>query len=255
MKKTVKIINGTGEGEKLAEKLCIHPDLLRLDLIKRSYDKSHACGRSPTGNKPGSGMRHSSQTRGKGTGSARVQRNATLGIAVSSPNNVGGRRAHPPKANEVLGKRINKKENRLAIINALASSFVISDDAKPESMIISREMLSYSKTKQVFEKLSSIGYSDEFSRIKSRINKRKPGRGTYRGRLHPNPKSFLYVTENVNDNFAKLLKNIHGTSVCDVSYLNVYTLCPGGTPGRRLLLSPEGFKLMNKIYGGTNNEN
>ena len=39
-----------------------------------------------------------------------------------APGTVGGRRAHPPKAEENITKKINKKENRKAIRSAISAS-------------------------------------------------------------------------------------------------------------------------------------
>ena len=69
---------------------------------------------SPTDPKPGAGMRHAVSTWGKGRGVARVQRLTQGAKGAESPNNVGGRRAFPPKAEKDWSKKINRKERTLA---------------------------------------------------------------------------------------------------------------------------------------------
>ena len=78
---------------------------VRPDLIRRAVNAIQANRRQPYGPNPMSGMRHSVETWGKGRGSARVQRLKTGNTAAESPNNVGGRRAHPPRPEKDLGKK------------------------------------------------------------------------------------------------------------------------------------------------------
>jgi large subunit ribosomal protein L4e len=67
-----------------------------------------------------SGMRHSVSTWGKGRGVARVQRLHDGSRATQSPNNISGRRAHPPKVEQIWAQKVNKKEAKLARMSALA---------------------------------------------------------------------------------------------------------------------------------------
>ncbi len=71
---------------------------------------------------PGAGIRHSVSTWGKGRGVARVQRLAQGAKGAESPNNVGGRRAHPPRVEKIWTMKVNQKEKTLAKLSALAAT-------------------------------------------------------------------------------------------------------------------------------------
>ena len=64
-------------------------------------------------------MRHSVSTWGKGRGVARVQRIAAGRKATESPNNVSGRRAHPPVPEKIWDMKVNQKERALARLRTL----------------------------------------------------------------------------------------------------------------------------------------
>ncbi|MCD6383264.1 MAG: 50S ribosomal protein L4, partial [Thermoplasmata archaeon] len=96
----------------------------RPDVIHRAVVAAQANRRQPYGPSPMAGMRHAVSTWGKGRGVARVQRLTQGRRAAESPNNVGGRRAHPPRVEKDWSKKINKKERILAIRSALAATKV-----------------------------------------------------------------------------------------------------------------------------------
>ena len=86
----------------------------RPDIIKKAVLAAAANKRQPYGPSKGAGMRHSVSTWGKGRGVARVQRIAAGRMATESPNNVSGRRAHPPVPERNWSMKINQKERALA---------------------------------------------------------------------------------------------------------------------------------------------
>src|SRR4030067_994209 len=95
---------------------------LRMDIIRRAVTAIEANARQPYAPKDTAGMRHSVSTWGKGRGVSRVQRLMGSSTAAQSPNNVGGRRAPPPKVEKGLGKKINKRELALAKLSALKAT-------------------------------------------------------------------------------------------------------------------------------------
>ena len=94
----------------------------RPDLIKKAVLAAAANGRQPYGPGARSGMRHSVSTWGKGRGTARVQRIHDGSKATESPNNVSGRRAHPPVPEKNWSLKVNQKERVLARKSALAAT-------------------------------------------------------------------------------------------------------------------------------------
>src|SRR5690554_6665519 len=73
----------------------------RPDIIKKAVLAAAANGRQPYGPSREAGMRHSVSTWGKGRGVSRVQRLKAGKKAAESPNNVSGRRAHPPRPDRI----------------------------------------------------------------------------------------------------------------------------------------------------------
>lgn len=117
------------DGEKLRSiKL---PDVFdtpyRPDLIKRAVLSSRAARIQPYGVNRNAGMRTTAESRGPGLGIARVPRvkgsrySASMRGAMA-PMTVGGRRAHPPKSEKKYAEKINKKERRIAIRSAIATT-------------------------------------------------------------------------------------------------------------------------------------
>ena len=96
----VPIYSIKGKASKKSAKL---PDAfsepVRLDLIRKAVRASRANRRQPYGASNGAGFRHSVSWPGKGRGMARTPRkNGGGGRGAQAPNTIGGRRAHPPKA-------------------------------------------------------------------------------------------------------------------------------------------------------------
>ncbi len=100
-KATVNVYSLTGEVIKTQSLPAVFATQFRPDVIHRAVVAEEANRRQPYGSKPGAGIRHSVSTWGKGRGVARVQRLAQGAKGAESPNNVGGRRAFPPRVDKV----------------------------------------------------------------------------------------------------------------------------------------------------------
>ena len=94
----------------------------RPDIIKKSFEVTHSNQRQPYGSDPLAGTRHAVAIVGKGRGMSRVPRLTQGQNAALAPNVVGGRRAHPPKAERNWKEKMNKKEQALARNSALAAT-------------------------------------------------------------------------------------------------------------------------------------
>ena len=102
----------------------------RPDLIRRAVHALQSAARQAYGANPDAGQRHSSTISKRrrnyrgcyGFGISRVNRKILSRrgtrmhwVGTFSPQTVGGRRSHPPKADKIFEKDINKKENRKAL--------------------------------------------------------------------------------------------------------------------------------------------
>jgi len=109
----------------------------RPDLIKRAVHALQSVARQAYGASPEAGLRHSSKLSKRrrkyrgcyGKGISRVNRKILsrrgtqmYWVGAFSPQTRGGRRSHPPKADKIFEKNINKKENRKAIRSAIAAA-------------------------------------------------------------------------------------------------------------------------------------
>ena len=107
-------------------------------LIKRAVEVLQANRRQRYGAKPEAGKNYSVRISKRrrdyrtsyGHGISRIPRKvmSRRGTRFNwegafAPGTKGGRRAHPPKAEKIWVKKINKKENRKAIRSALACTF------------------------------------------------------------------------------------------------------------------------------------
>ena len=216
----------------------------RPDLIRRAVVSMEANARQPYAPKSTAGMRHAVETWGKGRGVSRVQRLKNSSHAAESPNNVGGRRAHPPKVEKDMGKRINRKELIQAKLAALHASSVVEvvrgrghlfEEELTVPVVVKDELESVKTTKEAVEALSSIGVYADVERAKDG-RKIRAGRGKMRGRKYRSPRGPLVVLSGDCD-ASKSLRNLAGVEVATPAALNVSILAPGGDPGRLVVIS------------------
>lgn len=216
----------------------------RPDLIRRAVTAMEANARQPYAPKPTAGDRHSVETWGKGRGVARVQRLKGSSQAAQSPNNVGGRRAHPPKVEKDMGKKINRKELHLARMAALHATSVPDivrqrghkfNEELTLPVIVKDEFELIKSTKEAIETLTSIGLYADVERAKNGRNVRA-GRGKMRGRRHRSPRGLLVVVSNECEG-GRSVRNLAGIEVVTPNALNTSTLAPGGDPGRLTLIT------------------
>jgi len=187
-------------------------------------------------------MRHAVSFRGKGTGSARNQRIHGLGKAGESPNNVSGRRAHPPVPERIWAQKINKKEAKIARASALAATGCADcvkarghqfDDSVSFPIVVEDALNDVKATSEVIEVLEKIGVGYDLDRAKEG-RKIRAGRGTMRNRKYRTPVSVLIVVADDERNapIFKSAANIPGVTVEEVKTLNTSILAPGGDAGR-----------------------
>jgi large subunit ribosomal protein L4e len=217
---------------------------VRPDVIHRAVVAIEANRRQPYAPKAGAGARHSVETWGKGRGVSRVQRMKGSSTAAQSPNNVGGRRAHPPKVEKDLGKKINRKELLLAKMSALSATGRAElvkarghqfKDELTVPVVVKDDIESVSTTKEAVEALESIGIYDDVARA-AEGKRIRAGRGKMRGRRYRVPRSLLVVLSSECEG-ERSLRNLPGVDVVTPLQLNASMLAPGGDPGRLMVVS------------------
>ncbi|HSV41921.1 MAG TPA: 50S ribosomal protein L4 [Methanomassiliicoccales archaeon] len=222
----------------------------RPDIIRKAVVAEEANQRQPYGSKEGAGARHAVSTWGKGRGVARVQRLTQGAKAAESPNNVGGRRAFPPKAEKDWSKKCNRKERALARLSALAAASEPEmvkcrghkfDEKVTLPVIVDDGMESLKSTSDVIAMLKSIGLQADVDKAKDGT-KVRAGRGKMRSRKYRTPRSLLLVVSNEKADLFAGANNLPGVEVAYAEKLNAGNLAPGGLAGRLTVFSESAIK-------------
>ncbi|MGA1822285.1 MAG: 50S ribosomal protein L4 [Thermoplasmatota archaeon] len=249
--RSVNIYGIDGKTKGKVELPAVFQTPYRPDVIRRSVVSAQANRRQRYGPRKNSGMRHAVSTWGKGRGVARVQRLKQGRRAAESPNNVGGRRAHPPKPEHSFDKKINIKERRLAKASALAAT---SNEEIVRSrghmfkegitlpVIVTEDFESLDKARDVRTFLERIGLDEDLKRAHDGIHVRA-GRGKMRGRRYRKPRSLLIVATG-GSSVITGARNLPGVNTTSPEGLNTEHLAPGGDPGRLVVITKNALDRM-----------
>ena len=251
----VPVLSVEGEEKRTVHLPRIFDEPVRTDLIARAVQAARANRRQPYG-APAEGVyagrRHSTEWSGKGQGISRVQRLKSSNRGATSPNNVGGARAHPPRVVQNRWEKINVKERRRARRSALAAvanadlvearghqwdkafklPIVVEADVETlfERAVAKSDSGDSHATRALLNILANVGVTADLNRARDGINIRA-GRGKMRGRRYRRPRSVLIVASNAKA-LSKAARNIPGVDVVAPSRLSTESLAPGGSPGR-----------------------
>ena len=250
--------SGTKEDE--IELPLVFSTIFRKDLISKSFTNLNSHKFQPQGRRPTAGMdvvaRSNDPPPGQGVSRIAKMRGGgggRQGEAGGVASVRGGRQAHPPKVQKVIFKKLNKKENKLALCSAIAATqskeIIKSRGHKIEKLnifpiVISDDIESITKTKEALKILDSLNLMQDVERVKSR--KARTGKSSLRGRGTKIGKSVLFVVSK-----SKKLENacgaIPGVDVQAAKDLSVLDLAPGGTPIRLVVYSKSALKEIEKI--------
>jgi len=212
----------------------------RPDVIKKAILAAAANKRQPYGPNKRAGMRHSVSTWGKGRGVSRVQRLKSGKRATESPNNVSGRRAHPPRPEKIWHQKVNDKELKLARFSALAATGRADcvkerghqfDESVSFPIVVEDDFQKYWSTSEISTILDNLGVGYDIDRAKEGT-KIRAGRGKMRNRKYRTPVSVLIVVAEKDAPVFKGAKNLPGVDVELVTSLSAGILAPGGDAGR-----------------------
>jgi large subunit ribosomal protein L4e len=211
---------------------------VRPELIRRAVVAAQANRRQPHGTKPMAGLQHSTRWSGKGKGVSRSPRLMDSNRGAQAPNTVGGRPAHPPRAETIWWKKINVKERRRAFAAALAATrenhwvrgrgHRIPDDLHLP-LILEDPVEDMESAASARRLLGRLKIWEDIERARDGTHVRA-GRGKRRGRYRREPKSLLVVTSQPGR--ARGFQNFSGVDVVSVGRLGTEDLAPGGAPGR-----------------------
>jgi large subunit ribosomal protein L4e len=235
MQATVRDLNGDDAGTLDLPDVFTEP--VRADLIKRAVLAAQANRTQEYGSDEYAGLRTSAESHGSGRGMAHVPKTEGRGARV--PQTVGGRKAHPPKAEKDHGLDVNDKERKTAVRSAIAATTDGDrvaerghefDEDVELPLVVSDDFEDLVKTQDVVEFLEAVGVHADIERADDGRNVRA-GQGTLRGRKYQEPSSILFVTSS-DTGPSKAARNLAGVDVATGREVNAEDLAPGTEPGR-----------------------
>jgi large subunit ribosomal protein L4e len=238
----------------------VHPNLIWRAVLAIQANK-----RQSYGAERGAGMRYSAKLsrrrrdykRSYGYGISRVprkvlwHRGSQFGfVGAKAPGTVGGRRAHPPKAEKIWDKKINLKEKRKAIRSALSATLdknlvILRNHQLPNiyPLIIENKFEDLKKTKDVIKVLKNLGLNKELEKLE--IKKVRSGKGKNKGRKYRKKKGPLLVVSKKCE-LIKATRNIAGIDISPVNQINVELLAPGARAGRLTIYTQAAIERLEK---------
>ncbi|WP_255148835.1 50S ribosomal protein L4 [Halorarius halobius] len=233
MKATVRDLDGADAGE--VDLPAVFETGFRPDLIQRAVRAAQANRRQDYGTDEFAGLRTPAESFGSGRGMAHVPRENGQGRRV--PQTVGGRKAHPPKAEKDRGLDVNTKERKLAVRSAIAATADAErvaerghafDGDLELPLVVTDEFEELVKTKEVVAFLESVGAHADIERAEDGKTVRA-GKGSNRGRKYTEPSSVLFVTSEEPSTAAR---NLAGVDVATAANVSAEDLAPGAEGGR-----------------------
>ena len=237
-------VGGSEEGE--VELPPVFGTPLRRDVIHKAYVNLASHAFQPQGTHPTAGMdvvaRSNDPPTGRGVSRIAKMRGGGGGRAgqaggVASVR--GGRQAHPPSVYKSIRKKINRKENRLALCSAIAATasrdLVESrghrvDPGVRLPLVVSSDIERVARTKDLVAAISALGLAGDLGRLAGR--KARTGKSSLRGRPRKVGKSVLFVTGGGGSPLASAAAAIPGVDVRPARRLSVLDLAPGSTIAR-----------------------
>ena len=256
-KKTANIYNLQGKPTAKTTLPQVFTTPLRPDIIKRAVLAIQTNRIQPQGRNPMAGKRTTAESRGTGSGTARVPRiKGGSGRAKFAPGTVGGRQPQPPTSQKKIVKHIPKKEAKLALLSAIAATAnktVVKSRGheiakiKQIPMVVTDEIAELKLTKDLKETLGNLGLVDDVLRVRN-SRKIRAGKGKHRGRRTKQAIGPLIVIAE-NKGLCEAAANVPGIDVVQVSALNAELLAPGTHPGRLTVWTYSALEQLDKVYG------
>ncbi|MFZ8908562.1 MAG: 50S ribosomal protein L4 [Nitrosopumilaceae archaeon] len=259
MTKTTSLnINGDKEGE--IELPLVFSTPFRRELIHKAWTNLNSHKFQRQGRHPTAGMDvvADSNSPPTGQGIARIARmrgggGGRQGQAGEVASIRGGRQAHPPNVNKVIYKKLNKKENKLALCSAIAATASKEkvqsrghkvDEIESFPIIVTDDIEAISKASEMSKVIESLKLSKDVERLQAR--KARTGQSSLRGRAKKVGKSVLFVTKD-SKNIRKACGAIPGVEARSVKDLSVLDLSPGSDPIRLTVYSKGAIEEIAKI--------
>jgi len=258
MKSPTFSISGSEEGQIQLPLVFSTP--FREEIIHKAYTNLNSHKFQPQGRHPTAGMdvvaRSNDPPTGHGTSRIAKMRGGgggRQGQAGGVASVRGGRQPHPPIVDRIIHKKLNKKENKLALCSAIAATaskkLVERRGHKIEGIesfpiIVSDDMEKISKASEMAQLLESLHLMKDVKRLQER--RPRTGKSSLRGRGKKVGKSVLFVTKD-STNTSKACGSFPGVEARSVKDLSVLDLAPGSEPIRLTVYSKSAIEEIAKI--------
>jgi len=243
-----KILDKSGKKASTIEVPEVFSEPFRPDVIKKAVLAAQANRLQPYGPDRTAGTLTSAHSWGSGRGAAHVPRLTNGSRAARVTQAKGGRSAHAPNPNKIYSEKINDKERILAIRSAAAATMnkelVKARGYKYEGelpIIVSEDIESLTKTKDVIELLKAIGLEADLERAQQK--QVRGGRGKMRGRQYRKKVGVLIVVGE-DKGIGMAARNIAGCDVATLDEVNTELLAPGTHAGRLTVWSESALRMM-----------
>jgi large subunit ribosomal protein L4e len=242
------VLDRTGKKVSTVKVPEVFNEAYRPDVIKKAVLAAQANRLQPYGPDRTAGTLTSAHSWGSGRGVAHVPRLNNSSRAARVVQARGGRSAHAPNPNKIFAEKINDKERILAIRSAAAAT-MNSELVKARGfrydgelpIVVSDEIESMSRTKDVVAFLNAIGLAADLERSKQK--RVRGGKGKMRGRQYRRKVGVLIVVGE-DKGIGLGARNIPGVDVATLDNVNAELLAPGTHPGRLTVWSESAFKMM-----------
>ena len=256
---SIKIYNLEGKTEGKIDLPEIFNTKFRPDVIKKVVVAIETHKLQPKGRNKMAGKRTTAESVGVGKGLSRVPRvkgehYSKAGSAAFAPSTVGGRFAHPQKAEKIIRKKINEKERKFALASAIAATTMKevtskrghkTDKIPSLPLIVKDKLQELTKTDEVKNILSKLGVWVDVERVLKSVKVRSK-RARARGRVKRHGVGPLIVVAE-NRGIIKAVQNIYGVDAVEVSNLNISLLAPGTHPGRLTIWTESAVKKLDNL--------
>lgn len=255
----VPVLSSSGSKESEIELPLVFSTPFRRELIHKAYTNLNSHKFQPQGRHPTAGMDvvASANHPPTGQGRSRIAKMTGGGGRQGQAGGVasirGGRQAHPPIVSKVIFKKLNKKENKLALCSAIAATSskelvekrghkVSKIEAFP--IVVSDNIESISKSKEMEKLLDALKLTEDVKRLESR--KPRTGQSALRGRSKKVGKSVLFVTKSA-DKISKACGTFAGVEAKSAKDISILDLAPGSEPIRLTVFTKGAIEEISKI--------
>jgi large subunit ribosomal protein L4e len=118
-------------------------------------------------------------------------------------------------------------------------------------LVIKDDFQKIDNTKNFLAMIKKLHLDEDLQHVKDSKHIR-PGKGKSRNRKYKMSRGPLFIYAS-DDGFRRTTINVPGIDTCNIDYLNILSLAPGGNLGRMIVWSESAFKKLKSLFGTYHN--